>query len=336
MTKKLIKIYVEDLFYYYINMINWNEIEFKDLINLKENEVDNLPKGIAMSTMCSSCKLNINVNVQNILEHMELDTFSVMTIKKSNDTMRTLLSQIQKKTRVKRKKVEEKPVIKEEEIPDNNLSKPKANSKKPKNYFYNQVTLVMRVTHNKTENLNKEPRINLKLFSNGSIQMSGCMSITNVNIALNKLLILLKQDNKYIVGDVEPKIEKFKIDMINCNYQVIMEIDRIKLYDLLLKKKIKSSYEPCIRACVIIKYCPEIYNPDQKDVSIFIFQKGNIIITGARSKNQVIYTYNYINKILLDHISEIIKKEEEEEEKILIEISNSIIKDIKLGIIKLT
>ena len=124
--------------------------------------------------------------------------------------------------------------------------------------------------------------------------------------------------------------------MINCNYQVIMEIDRIKLYDLLLKKKIKSSYEPCIRACVIIKYCPEMYNPDQKDVSIFIFQKGNIIITGARSKNQVIYTYNYINKILLDHIGEIIKKEEEEEEKILIEISNSIIKDIKLGIIKLT
>jgi TATA-box binding protein (TBP) (component of TFIID and TFIIIB) len=320
-------------------MINWDKIEFKDLINLKENEVDNLPKGIAISTMCSSCKLNINVNVQNILEHMELDTFSVMTIKKSSDTMRTLLPQIQKKTRVKRKKVEEKPVIKEEEIPDNSLSKPKANSKKTKNYFYNQVTMVIRVTHNETEDLSKEPKINLKLFSNGSIQMSGCMSITNVNIALNKLLALLKQKKdsiKYIVDNIEPKIEKFKIDMINCNYQVIMEIDRIKLYDLLLKKKIKSSYEPCIRACVIIKYCPDIDNPDQKDVSIFIFQKGNIIITGARSKNQVIYTYNYINKILLDHIDEIIKKEEEEEEKILIEISNSIIKDIKLGIIKLT
>jgi len=334
-------------------MIEWDKFEFKDLINLEKNEVNRLPKGVEISTMCSSCKLNVNINVQNILEYMELDINSVMTIKKSNDMMRTILPIIQKKTRVKRKKQEEKIIVKEEIVdettPDNSLSKPKANSKKTKNYFYNQVTMVIRVTHHKTEDLSKEPKINLKLFSNGSIQMSGCMSITNVNIALNKLLALLKlthnnANNEIITFiasnteniSVEPQIEKFKIDMINCNYQVIMEIDRIKLYDLLLKKKIKSSYEPCIRACVIIKYCPDIDNLDQKDVSIFIFQKGNIIITGARSRNQVINTYGYINKILLDHVDEIIKKKEEEEEKILIEISNSVIKDIKLGIIKLT
>ena len=328
-------------------MIEWDKFEFKDLIDLEKNEVNNLPKGVEISTMCSSCKLNVNVNVQNILEHMDLDSNSVMTIKKSNDLMRTILPENQKKTRVKRRNVvKEEPKKqddKKDEEPDNSLSKPKANSKKPKNYFYNQVTMVVRVTHGKTADITKEPKINLKLFSNGSIQMSGCMSITNVNIALNKLLALLKikkeKENKeitFFIGDNEPIVEKFKIDMINCNYQVIMEIDRIKLYNLLLKKKIKSSYEPCIRACVIIKYCPPVDNVDQKDVSIFIFQKGNIIITGARSRNQVINTYTYINKILLDHVDEIIKKEEEEEEKILIEISNSVIRDIKLGIIKLT
>ena len=44
--------------------------------------------------------------------------------------------------------------------------------------------------------------------------------------------------------------------MINSNSQVNMNIDRDKLYSLLNKKKIKCSYEPCIRACVIIKYTP--------------------------------------------------------------------------------
>ena len=188
--------------------------------------------------------------------------------------------------------------------------------------------------------MEKEPKINMKLFSNCSIQMSGCMSINNVNIALNKLLKVLSQpvdDKTTYISDIKnARVEKYKIDMINCNYQVAMEIDRNKLYGLLLKKKIKCSYEPCIRACVIIKYPPPIENPDIKDVSIFIFQRGNIIITGARSKNQVINTYNFINKILIEHQDELIKKNEEEEEQQLMDIANSIIKDLKLGIIKLS
>ena len=34
-------------------------------------------------------------------------------------------------------------------------------------------------------------------------------------------------------------------------------------------KKIKSSYEKCIRACVIVKYCPKIKNEEEKEVSLF-------------------------------------------------------------------
>ena len=82
--------------------------------------------------------------------------------------------------------------------------------------------------------------------------------------------------------------------MINSHYQVKMQIDRTKLYNLLLKKKIKCTYEPCIRACVIIKYTPTVYNTEGKEISIFIFQKGNIIITGARSKHHIISSNEYI------------------------------------------
>jgi TATA-box binding protein (TBP) (component of TFIID and TFIIIB) len=92
----------------------------------------------------------------------------------------------------------------------------------------------------------------------------------------------------------------------------------------LKKKKVKCQYEPCIRACVIIKFVPKADNPDLKEVSIFIFKKGNIIITGARSRNQIIESYNYINNIIITHSDEIIKKGDEEEEDLIMKLYNDV------------
>ena len=64
----------------------------------------------------------------------------------------------------------------------------------------------------------------------------------------------------------------------------------------------------------IIKYTPKKNNPQEKDISIFVFQKGNIIITGAKSREHVISSYNYINDILVDHSYEINKNEEKVKE----------------------
>lgn len=129
-------------------------------------------------------------------------------------------------------------------------------------------------------------------------------------------------------------VKDFKINMINSNYKVNINIDRDKLYCLLNKKKVKCSYEPCIRACVIIKYTPIEDNIDQKVVSVFIFQKGNIIITGSRSRNHILSTYNYINDILLIHNDEITKKNNNDESEILNLYSN-IMNEINIGVIKL-
>jgi TATA-box binding protein (TBP) (component of TFIID and TFIIIB) len=116
--------------------------------------------------------------------------------------------------------------------------------------------------------------------------------------------------------------------MIYCNYKIQFEIDREKLYDLLKKKKIKCIYEPCIRACVTIKFISTQDNIDSKEVSIFIFKKGNIIITGARSKKQVLEAYNYINNIFIIHKDEIIKKSDEEEEEMIFKLYNDVLKDL--------
>jgi TATA-box binding protein (TBP) (component of TFIID and TFIIIB) len=305
----------------------WNTIGFTDFLNVEKNEIKNLPNGISVSTMCASCKLNTRLNIPNIEKYLLLNQDDILTVKMNDERIRTLIVVKHKPKRMK--KTESRQV-------------PKDTSK---NHFYNQITVVVRVDQGPIKDITEAPKINMKLFKNGSVQMSGCKSLYGINNALNKLIIKLKEikakiENGTIVEKIfieEPDkitVKDFKIDMINSNYQVAMQIDRDKLYNLLLKKKIKSSYEPCIRACVIIKFVPAEENSEQKEVSIFVFQKGNIIITGARSKSHVISAYNYMNNILLTHKDEIIKKDEKEEEEEILDIFKDIMKEVNIGLIK--
>jgi hypothetical protein len=142
----------------------------------------------------------------------------------------------------------------------------------------------------------------------------------------------MNADNKIVDVQFVENISKlnitdFEIYMINSNYKVNLMIDRAKLYYLLLMKKIKASYEKCVRACVNIKFVPPTHNNEEKDVSVFIFEKGNIIITGARNFNHVISTYNYINDILLNHIDDIVKKDDEIEGNMILSIFDDIYKE---------
>ena len=303
----------------------WDSFTFTDYINVDSIEIKNLPLGVSVSTMCASGKLNTKLNIPNIEKYLQLNSNDVLTVKMNQERIRTLIS------------IKNKPKRNKKDINQKDTSK---------NHFYNQITVVMRVDHGNCDDLDFVRKINLKLFKNGSFQMSGCKTIKGINIVFNKLIYKLKEikakkmeDGKineinFIDEPDKITVKDFKIDMINSNYQVNMQIDRDKLYNLLLKKKIKSSYEPCIRACVIIKYTPIKENPAQKEVSIFIFQKGNIIITGARSRSQIISAYNYMNDILLTHTDEIIKKDEQEEEDLILDIYKDIMKDVDIGIIK--
>jgi len=305
----------------------WDTFEFTDYLNVDKKEIKNLPNGISISTMCASCKLNTRLNIPNIEKYLLLNPDDILTVKKSKEVMRSLIAIKNKPKRIKK------------------MDTKKKQQDTSKNHFYNQVTVVVRVTHGQVKDLNEAPKINMKLFRNGSVQMSGCKSIKNINIAINKLISKLKEvkgkieDGKIIEKTFidEPdniSVKDFKIDMINSNYQVSMQIDRDKLYNLLIKKKIKSSYEPCIRACVIIKYIPTVDNLEHKEVSVFIFQKGNIIITGARSQSHILSAYNYMNEIILTHKDEIIKKDEKEEEELILDIYQDILKEINIGLIK--
>jgi TATA-box binding protein (TBP) (component of TFIID and TFIIIB) len=296
--------------------MNKTKTDNKNLIDVEKIEINNLPDGVKVATMCSSCVLGVKLELDNIDKYMALHEDDILTIKRSKENIRTLI---------------------ELKKPTKRLSNPKY--KEISNNFYNSITLIVRVTNGPTKNINLEPRINVKLFKNGSLQMSGCKNVENINIVLGKILKKLTavkgkiEDNKikeitFIDELSKIGINNFKIDMIYCNYKIQFEIDREKLYDLLKKKKIKCIYEPCIRACVTIKFISTQDNIDSKEVSIFIFKKGNIIITGARSKKQVLEAYNYINNIFIIHKDEIIKKSDEEEEEMIFKLYNDVLKDL--------
>jgi TATA-box binding protein (TBP) (component of TFIID and TFIIIB) len=265
--------------------------------------------------MCAKCKLGTELNIDFIKHHMNLSFDDILTVKINNEDMRTLIEAKKKKRRTKRK------------------------VKTTCNPFYNQITVVIRINEGPITNIHTEPKINLKLFKNGSIQISGLKNIEFANRALNKLVACLsvvkakiEPDNSIIEYTYVENIQKltikdFEIYMINSNYMVNIMIDRAKLYGLLLMKKIKASYEKCVRACVNIKYVPTTHNNEEKDVSVFIFEKGNIIITGARNFHHVVSTYNYINDILLNHVDDIIKKDEDLERITMLEMYEEIYKE---------
>jgi TATA-box binding protein (TBP) (component of TFIID and TFIIIB) len=267
-----------------INVIIPEDIQY---IDQKIFSLNGLPSNMIISTISVTGKINCKINLDNINKYVKLSNDYIISIKYAGK-FRYLES---RKSKAKKKDLK---------------------------CFENQLTMEIRVSHNK--------QINIKLFKNGSFQMTGCKSINDCNIVLNKLISRLKNKiaiydsttNKIVekpfIEDIdngnseEVKVYGFKIDMINSNFSVNYLINREILYNILLNNKVNCRYEPCIHACVNIKYSIE-NDPNNKIVSIFVFQSGNIIITGAKNKDQIYKAYDYIMGVLNENYNKIVKKD---------------------------
>ena len=86
--------------------------------------------------------------------------------------------------------------------------------------------------------------------------------------------------------------------MINSGFELQYQVNRENLYNKLLDNKIDCKFEPSIHAGVNIKFLPE---GNEKNVSIFVFESGNIIITGAKNINNILESYDYISKFMEDN-----------------------------------
>lgn len=249
-------------------------------------DLSNLPDDLKISTMTITCNLDTLIDVQNVGKYVDLSFGGIVCVKYGPTNVRTL---------IKLKK-----------------SNSKTKKKKQKN-FYNQATVIVDVKNKR--------RVNVKLFKNGAIQLTGCKSMENFNDAITILTNELKK--KKAVFDRKQKkiikkdfvttpenvnldaINNFKIRMINSNFDIGFLVNRENLFDLLNKANIRCTYEPCIHACVNIKYNYK----NKETISIFVFESGSIIITGAKTKNHIIEAYKFITKILYENYDNIIKND---------------------------
>lgn len=264
---------------------------FKSFINLRD-----LPDNLRISTITITCIIPLSFIVENIGKYLDLNEKDILSVKSADKVhrvnhMRTILTKSKKHKRHKKKN-------------------------KGKKVFYNQVSIEVKIS-------SKEKPINIKLFRNGSIQMTGCRELSDCIAALNILCRKLTQ-SKGIVDFKEKKIKPIdyvsnkknmcidkitnvSIRMINSNFNIGFKVDRPKLYNILLNKNIECSYEPCVHACVNIKY-----NFENTDfISIFVFESGAIIITGAKSRDHIVASYEFITKILFDNYNKIFKNDME-------------------------
>jgi len=269
------------------NSINNMDIDndnhnFKTYINLKLLNTNIMPQNLSICTISTSGSLNCKLNLENISNYMNLYYKDIISIK-YNKKIRSLDPKYIEKHKKKNKK------------------------------FNNQLTLVIIISFNKNKK-GSYNCINVKLFSNGSFQMTGCKSIYDANIAINKLINRLShniaifnktynviEDKPYIkLNDIylnDIKVCNFKVDMINTNFNVDYKINRQNFYNYLKKYEIRCSYNPAIHSCVNIKY-----KFNNKDISILVFQTGSILITGAKTIEEIEPAYNYINQIFCNII----------------------------------
>jgi len=180
--------------------------------------------------------------------------------------------------------------------------------KKKKSYnFHNSITLKIAVRPGKL--------INFKIFTNGAVQIAGCKTIIEGNLAINLLLSRLNEKNGVFNEDTkqieevsyikEPiTVESVKINLININFDMKFSINREALYKLLLTQHVECYYERCKHAAVSIKF----KTPDKKKpISIFVFESGSIVITGSTNENHILQSYEYIKDMISRNKDEIIK-----------------------------
>jgi TATA-box binding protein (TBP) (component of TFIID and TFIIIB) len=240
---------------------------------------------IKISTITLDCKLHTKINVERFAKYVPLTETGILSVKfgdpDNTKTNRTIIF-------IKSKK------------------------KPSKRNFYNQVTIRMRPMNNPSRN-----PINIKVFKNGSLQMTGCKdmddyhNVTNTLIEILKSGVKIKRDNRTIKGRLAENPEEIgifdtKIRMINSNFKVDYNIDRKKLAELLRINHgfgsndeefgyIQSKYKPAGgHSCVNIKH----YYDEHNHPSVFVFQTGSIIITGAKNYYHIISAYKFIIKVL--------------------------------------
>ena len=179
--------------------------------------------------------------------------------------------------------------------------------KREKKSFYNQVTI----------HVFDDKIVNLKIFNNGKLQMTGLKSVESGEKTIQTFISEISDKNREVYeGELE--YSDYKIAMINSDFDIKYKIDRERLHRHVVDMGMCSSYEPTIYPGVNMKYyyntnntngicccnsmCDGKGNADGdgncKRVTIAVFNSGKIIITGGNNITQLKTCHKFISEIL--------------------------------------
>lgn len=208
--------------------------------------------------------------------------------------------------------------------------------------FFNQSTIVLRKATSADKTQFKE--VNVKLFGNGGIQMTGIPAEEFAKETLVWLLEELKKVKGAEIFGETPNLQRFKVQLINSDYKVAHLINRSALHSILSRNYLLfSTFESTIYQGVNTKYYYNDKHPDPsrpgiclctvkckgqgsgsgpgecKRITMSVFQTGKIIVTGGRYMYQLEEAYNFLNRVLQKHAHEVLRlpAEEEAEETIV-------------------
>jgi TATA-box binding protein (TBP) (component of TFIID and TFIIIB) len=305
---------------------------------------------IKVATMTLISKINCFIDIQKVIDSVKLEDGKIEKIKfgkKKADSAEDGLKETTQCTIKTFNSPSAKDLVQVEELkinPDDSQKKVRKNKKKKKN-FYNQVTIIIKPFPS------RQNGVNMKLSENGSIQMTGGTSIEEGHLTIRKMIEYLNQWNsdifyrrpetndetsfdsvttieKIILSQEEHKsieILFMRCELIIVSFEIPFYI-HLKKFDELLKSKYNllsilgtSSY-PGINTKMTYnlecKHTEHIkkkkkYTCDCRDMSIFTFRTGKVIITGFENLEKI--------KVIFEKYINIVKSEEEN-----IKITNAI------------
>ena len=200
-----------------------------------------------------------------------------------------------------------------------------------KTSFFNQTTLVIR---REVAPLQWK-EINVKLFRNGGVQMTGVRSLEMSTDALRWLVAhLTERCRDAPIFENTPNIHKEEIQLVNTDFSIGAKVRRDVLHRVLVDKyRLHSSYESAIYQGVKTKYffnaerpaghppgicpCPKLCKGTGdgsgigkcKKITVSPFQTGQVIITGGRTMGQIYEAYEFIKDVFRDNADEILRKQ---------------------------
>jgi len=201
----------------------------------------------------------------------------------------------------------------------------------PKKCFDNQATIIINMINNGVQYYP-----NIKLFRNGSVQMTGVRTPEDgqkiVEIISSEIKRICNSCTNQVIENYKPELydkiapSDFSIRMINCDFALPYKIRRKKLHEILISDKYNNacSFQPvdypgvklqyywnnekkytCNGKCLCEIQClgkgKGVGESQCKKVTVSVFDSGKVLITGANTFSQVNSAYRYINAVITEN-----------------------------------